>query len=78
MTKQMTREQALEMMKQSPYPDSIQQRDDFNFVLKKLGITEEFFEDYMKASPVSHNAFSTEKSLWDFLSRSRNKIIASK
>lgn len=75
-TGQMSREQALEMMSQPPYPDPAQQRDDHAFVLKKLGFTQESFESYMAAPPVSHAAYATEKPLWDVLYHGRKRLMA--
>lgn len=75
-TGQMSREQALEMMSQPPYPDPAQKRDDHAFVLKKLGFTQESFENYMAAPPVSHAAYATEKPLWDVLYRSHKRLVA--
>lgn len=75
-TGQMFREQALEMMLQPPYPDAGQQVSDYAFVLKKLGFTQEKFEEYMAAPPISHDAYATEKPLWDFLYRGRKKLMA--
>jgi N-acetyl sugar amidotransferase len=75
-TEQMTREQALEMMSQPPYPDPTQQRDDLAFVLKKLGFTQESLENYIAAPPVSHATYATEKPLWDVLYRSRKRLLS--
>ena len=69
-TKQMSRDQALELLAQSPYPDSGQLQDDHTFVLKKLGFTEAEFESYMATPPVPHDTYRTEKPLWNFISRS--------
>lgn len=72
----MSREQALEMMSDSPYPDPVQQREDYAFVLKKLGFTPEAFETYLAAPPVPHDAYRTEKPLWDVLYGGRKKLMA--
>lgn len=75
-TGQMSREQALEMISASPYPDPVQQRDDYAFVLKKLGFSPEAFEAYLAAPPVLHDAYRTEKPLWDVLYRGHKKLVA--
>ncbi|MCZ2175349.1 MAG: N-acetyl sugar amidotransferase [Burkholderiales bacterium] len=75
-TGQMTRDQALEMMSQSPYPDPAQERSDYSFVLKKLGFSHEDFESYMTAPSVPHDVYATEKPLWDILYRSHKKLMA--
>jgi N-acetyl sugar amidotransferase len=50
---QMTRQEALEEMKKPVY-DPEMLRSDYQFVLKKLGLTEEEFEAIMKQPPRSH------------------------
>lgn len=77
-TGQMTRERALELMSQSPYPDPDQERSDYSFVLKKLGFSEEDFESYIAAPAVPHDYYATEKPLWDILYRGHKKIMAIK
>ncbi len=75
-TSQMSREQALEMMQQPPYPDPRQEQDDYAFVLKKLGFDQQGFDTYVAAPPVSHNAYATEKPLWDFLYRNYKRAVS--
>lgn len=55
---QMSREQALEEMKHSDYPEDLQQQDK-EYVIKKLEISPATFEDIMAQSP---------KSFWDYSS----------
>jgi N-acetyl sugar amidotransferase len=74
-TGQMSRDEALEMMSKSPYPNPLQERDDFVFVLKKLRFSQPAFEDYMGAAPVPHDAYATEKPLWDTLYSGRKKLM---
>jgi N-acetyl sugar amidotransferase len=50
---QMTRQEALEEMKKPVY-DPEMMRTDYQFVLKKLGLTEKEFETIMKQPPRSH------------------------
>ncbi len=64
---QMDRSEALKNLKTSPYPDAEQEKQDKEFVLKKLGFTEESFERYIKDPPVPHSFYGSEKWLWDFL-----------
>ena len=73
-TGQMSREQALEAMSQSPYPELSLQEDDYLFVLKKLGLTEEEFQTYMKAPQIAHDAYKSEKPLWDILYRTYKRF----
>jgi hypothetical protein len=75
-TGQMDRNQALAMMSQPPYPDSNQERDDYIFVLKKLGFSKEAFESYLSAPPISHAMYATEKPVWDVLYGVRKRLMA--
>lgn len=63
---ELTREEALERMKTSHYDllDS-----DYEYVLKKIEIETTWFENYMKAKPVSHFAYKTN------LKSKLNKLI---
>jgi len=62
---QMTKEKALEEMKQPPY-DPQQLKVDKEFVLKKLGLTEAEFDAYMKRPIRDHREFDTEGSLFHY------------
>jgi hypothetical protein len=66
-TGQMTRDTALEMLTESPYPDSGQEQQDRTFVLKKLGFREDEFAAYMCAPAVPHAAYGTEEPLYQTL-----------
>lgn len=78
MTGQMTREQALELLSHSPYPDRDQELQDARFVKKKLGFTDEWFDAYLAAPPVPHTAFPSEKRLWDRLNGVRRGLLGLK
>jgi len=58
---QMTRDEALTALEQSPYPDPAQEAQDRAFVMKKLGFTEPQFTEYMQASAVPHGQYGSEK-----------------
>lgn len=53
---EMTRNEALEKLKSSDY-DLLE--DDLEYVVKKLELSESFFETYMKNEPVSHFMYKT-------------------
>lgn len=57
---QMSREDALAILDEDPYPDPMQKRDDRYFVLKKLGFSESEFEHYMARPAVPHRAYPSE------------------
>ncbi len=75
-TGQMSREKALELMSQPPYPESSQEREDLDFVLKKLRLSPMEFGAYMNAQPVSHDSYGSEKPVWDFLYKWRRKLLS--
>jgi N-acetyl sugar amidotransferase len=56
---QMTRDEALTILKEPPYPEH-QQMEDREYVCKKFGITIEEFEECMRAAPVPHEVYGTE------------------
>jgi N-acetyl sugar amidotransferase len=63
-SKQMTREQALELMKLPVYDPAMLEADK-EFVFKKLGFTENSFNEYLKAPIRKHGEFKMERSYWD-------------
>jgi N-acetyl sugar amidotransferase len=77
-TGQMTRQEAVALMEQPPYPDIRQEQEDCVFVLKKLGFGRDEFETYLTAPAVPHDAHATEKPLWDFLYQRYKSLAALK
>lgn len=74
MTNQMSRAKAMEMLTHSPYPDPEQELQDTRFVKKKLGFTDDWFEAYLRAPAVDHQAYPSEKPLWDALNNVRRLV----
>jgi len=62
---QITRAQALERMKQDLYPPEVL-REEREYVLKKLGLSESEFDQIMAEPPVPHESFPTEKSQFSY------------
>ena len=62
---QITKEQALEELSKPIYPSEDMLNEDKEFVLKKLGFTEQEFDDYIKAPRREHTEFKTEQSLYN-------------
>ena len=62
---QMTKEEALEEMKTPAY-DPQQLKIDKEFVLKKLGLSENEFDEYMKQPIRNHREFDTEGSFFNY------------
>ena len=59
--KTMAREDALKELEQPPYNESLQ-NEDYQYVIKKFGISAEQFELYMVAPIVAHDFYQTQ---WD-------------
>ena len=62
-SKQISKETALEELK-LPIYDEQQFRQDYDFVLKKLNLSEQEFDQIMKLPVRKHQDFKTEKSIW--------------
>lgn len=69
MSNQMTREDALKLLKQSPYPSEELLKSDKDFVMKKLDFTEESFMSYIQIPPKKHTDYGSEELLLRFLSK---------
>ena len=65
---QITREEAIRELK-APIYDPEQLKQDYDFVLKKLGFTNEQFTEYINTPGQSHFIFDTEPKYWE-----RNKF----
>jgi N-acetyl sugar amidotransferase len=77
-TGQMTRKEAVKFLESSPYPDLSQEKQDKEFVMKKLGFTEEIFADYINTPGVPHEYYANEKWLMDllqYINRIRKMIL---
>ena len=61
---QLTREEAIDELKQPIYPTAIFEQD-LKFVLKKLGFTQEEFANYLNTPAVPHANFNLSLSLFD-------------
>lgn len=56
---QMTREEALEEAAKPPYPSEELLKEDYDFFLKKMGLTKDEFEAIMDKEPVDHLAYKS-------------------
>lgn len=73
-SKQMSREEALEVLKRSPYEDKQLERQDKIFVMKKLGFTEQTFNDYLNSKEVRHEFYGSEIYVYSFFKGVRNYV----
>lgn len=70
---QMTREQALSALEQPDYPDDLE-RQDHEFIAKKLGISVEEFDSFVTAPPVSHREYPNSERAFALLITMTNKL----
>jgi hypothetical protein len=61
---QMTREEALEAMEEELYPQD-ELRQDKEYVIKKLGFSENEFEEIMRTPPRSHLDYPSDQLFYD-------------
>lgn len=73
-TGQMTRDEALALLKTPAYPDPRQEHQDRVYVMKKLGFSESEFEEYLAAPSVGHERYGSELPLHRALARVRRLI----
>jgi N-acetyl sugar amidotransferase len=67
MTRQMDRENALNLLTEPPYSDRDQERTDQYFVIKKLGMSNEEFAEYLVRPAVEHSQYGSELGFERFL-----------
>ncbi len=67
---QLSREAALEELKTDPYPAG-ELEQDTEYVIKKLGFNREWFEEYLQAPAIPHDAYPTNEKL----KATYNKVI---
>lgn len=63
LTNQMTREQALEKLKQPPYDESTIHQD-FEFIANKLGITEQELQGYFDAPNKTYKDYASQENIY--------------
>lgn len=63
-SKQMSRNEALDKLEKPTYLNDEQEKQDLLFVLKKLGFSEDEFQDYIHAEPCAHSKYKSEEKLW--------------
>jgi N-acetyl sugar amidotransferase len=72
-TNQITRDQALELLEKPPYPDSIS-NEDFTYVAKKLGITEDELTALFNLEKKSFKDYKNQEYLFDFGAKVLQKL----
>lgn len=74
-TEQLSREEALRILKLNPYDSEIEFLRDKKYFLKKMNFSERFFNQYIETKNISHDAYNSEKKLWLSLEYLYKKFI---
>jgi N-acetyl sugar amidotransferase len=64
---QLSREEAIELMKQDTYTDKSLEKSDYIFVLKKLGFTEAEFNQYITSPRIEHTSYNSIENYYNML-----------
>lgn len=72
---QMTRERAMELLSDSPYPDPDDLQVDIEYFLKKMGWSQGDLDAYLARPERPHDAFATEAPLYDALLRLQKRHL---
>lgn len=72
---QMTRDQAMKMMEKETYVDESLLLEDKEYVIKKLGFTDEEFDKYIHTPPIPHRNFASNERIFNILSRIKRFIF---
>jgi N-acetyl sugar amidotransferase len=72
-TNQTTRHNAIEILKNSPYPSQVELENDLEYFLKKMNWTQNDLELYLSRDPKPHNQYDSEFKLWKLLFDNTNR-----
>lgn len=75
-TGQMTRDEAVENLKGTPYPTGAELEADTKYFLKKVKWEPQDLADYLARLRIEHTVYGSEKPLWDFLYSIFSKLRA--
>lgn len=63
---QLSKTTAIEELSQPIYPSEALLKQDYDFVIKKLGFTKEAFESYLEAPRIAHTEYAFDKkNIWE-------------
>jgi hypothetical protein len=74
MSKQITREQALQALKSNPYPEIEKLEEDKEYFLKKMKLEESQFQNYLSRSVKYHDKYASEKIFWNLLRKLKKML----
>ena len=72
---QLTRSEALKLMKKPTYESAFIEKTDLEFFLKKLDFTSEYFKNYIKTPKVEHTYYKSIVNFMKLLSRCKRIIL---
>jgi N-acetyl sugar amidotransferase len=64
---QLSRDEAIELMKEETYLNKNLETSDYNFVLKKLGFTKEEFDMYIKSPRIEHSYYGSIENYYNII-----------
>jgi N-acetyl sugar amidotransferase len=76
LTGQISRADAIDLLKRSPYPSATDRDQDINFFLKKMKWSHTEFIAYLKRPRVAHDFYPSERSLYIFLRKIYSRLSA--
>ena len=71
---QISRDEAMQKLREPAYPDPRQEEQDRIFVMKKLGFTPDSFNEYIRAPAIPHETYGSEKWVSDLLLSINKKL----
>lgn len=72
-TNQISRNTAIEILQNSPYPSQVDLENDLEYFLKKMNWTQNDLELYLTRDPKPHDQYDSEFKLWKFIFDNTNK-----
>jgi len=72
-TNQISRESAINILKNSPYPNQLDLENDIEYFLKKMKWSQQDLELYISRAPKSHNEYKSEFKLWKTIFDNNNR-----
>jgi N-acetyl sugar amidotransferase len=72
-TNQLNRDQALEILKNIPYPSELELSSDIEYFLKKMNWTDSQLNEYISRPQKNHYLYPSEINLWNFFFKNRDR-----
>jgi len=72
-TNQINRDNAIEILKNSPYPSQVDLENDLEYFLKKMNWTQNDLDVYLSRDPKSHNEYDSEFKFWKLIFDNSNR-----